>query len=159
MAQMEASRLEETFSFTFRVGPAPEEEILAALAQGMRSEVAFRVQLYRESSGFWSIFGDRLVEEYETLHLAYFDPFTRSYIIAVRGDFTGSPHSYEDPEEFLAAFLSLRSTRLALPGGREGYRLRGRSIIEPVRVAPPLGLMGIFSPSERYTTPWVSAEL
>lgn len=149
----------ELFSFTFTVDAGVEEEILDSLREGMRSQVEFRVQLYRESRGFWSLFGDRLIEEYETRHLAYFDPFTRSYIITSGGAFSDNQQRYEEPEDFLDAFLSLSSTRVSLPSQEVGYRLRGRSVVEPVRVAPPLGLMGIFLPNERYTTSWVSVEL
>lgn len=158
-ARIEATRRGARFSFEMDLLAAPEEEILTALREGMRSEVEYRVQLYRESSGLWRFFGDRLVEEYETRYIAYFDPFTRSYRIDVHGAFRSGEQVFEDSRAFLRAFLTLKSNSLTLPEVGRGYRIRGRSTLRPVRVAPPLGLMGLFLSNNRYGTSWVSVEL
>lgn len=141
------------------VDGAPRSEIIDALQEGMRSEVEYRVQLYRETEGFWRFFGDRLIEEYETHYIAYFDPFTRSYKLDASGAFARKEQSFQDAEEFLAAFLSVSSTPMTLPSEGREYWIRGRAVVRPVRVAPPLGLMGIFLTSRRYGTGWASLEL
>jgi hypothetical protein len=158
-ATIEASRTGERFSFSMDVEGAPEEAILRALREGMRSEVEYRVQLYREAKGIWRFFGDRLIEEYETHHIAYFDPFTRSYRLDASGAFATGERSFERGENFLDAFLSVTSNQMLLPRESRSYRLRGRAIVRPVRVAPPLGLIGVFLPREHHTTAWVSLEL
>lgn len=158
-AHIEATRVGNSFTFELAVLSAPEEEILNSLLEGMRSEVEYRIQLYRESRGLLRFFGDRLVEEYETHYVAYFDPFTRSYRIDSSGAFDSGEQVFEDPNSFLHAFLSLRSNDLRLPEMGEAYRIRGRSIVRPVRIAPPLGLMGFFLSNNRYGTAWVSVEL
>ncbi len=149
----------ERFSFTMEVAAAPESEILDALREGMRSEVEYRVQLYRETEGIWRFFGDRLIEEYETHHIAHFDPFTRSYKLVASGAFSGGEQSFEDPQAFLQAFLSIKSAPVVLPSEGSDYWIRGRAIVRPVRVAPPLGLIGVFLPSQRHGTAWASVEL
>ena len=156
---IEATRLGERFSFLVEVEFAPEEEILDSLREGMRAEVEYRVQLYRESSGIWRLFGDRLVEEYESRRIAYFDPFTRSFRIDSYGAFPNGEERYDEEGAFLAAFLTLRSTPLYLPENGSDYRLRGRTVVRPIRVAPPLGLMGLFVANNRYSSSWVSVEL
>lgn len=138
---------------------APQEAILQALREGMRSEVEYRVQLYREAKGIWRFFGDRLIEEYETHYIAYFDPFTRSYRLDASGAFAPDQQSFQDAGAFLDTFLSITSNPMPLPREGRQYRLRGRAVVRPIRVAPPLGLMGIFLPSERHGTAWVSLEL
>lgn len=149
----------ESFSFSVEVEGAPEEAILQALREGMRSEVEYRVQLYREAKGIWRFFGDRLIEEYETHYIAYFDPFTRSFRLHISGAFASQEQSFESGEEFLDAFLSVTSNPMPLPREGRSYRLRGRAVVRPIRVAPPLGLMGVFLPSQRHGTAWVSLEL
>ncbi|MFP4426883.1 MAG: DUF4390 domain-containing protein [Spirochaetaceae bacterium] len=158
-SHLDAGRMGERFTFTMELAAAPEAKILEALKEGMRSEVEYRVQLYREIDGIWRFFGDRLIEEYETHHIAYFDPFTRSYKIAATGAFAKGERSFEEPEAFLREFLSIRSTPVKLPLEGSDYWIRGRAVIRPVRVAPPLGLIGVFLPNQRYGTAWTSAEL
>jgi hypothetical protein len=131
-------------------------EVLAALEEGLASEIQFQLRLYRRQRAPFAFLGDRLASELRLVRTARFDRFERRYRIQSPG---AAEVLFEDAGGFLEAFFALGP--LALGALSEGdtaeYYVQSRVRLTPVKIVYPLQLITLFYPQA--SSPWLRKEL
>lgn len=136
---------------TIEVNGGVSEQVLESLGQGMRSEVLFSLRAYVPRSGIAAIFGDRLVLELTPSHTASYDPFRARYVVRTND---GVEYSLQDADQFVRHFTELPEYRLPwsmLPDTGPVY-LEIEAIVRPVKLVPPLALLGLWRRDDRMTS-------
>jgi hypothetical protein len=130
----------------------PVEPVLAALSEGLKSEIVFDLRLYRRQTGFLAWLGDRPVVSARETRVAAFDPFAGRYVTE-RDE--RAEQSFADPQEFLRHFFSLSEHALGSvdPAEAELYYVAARVRLSPVRIIGPLNIVTLFS-SDSMVTEW-----
>ena len=153
---------------SLRFSDPRQEEVLAALDEGLAAEVHFQLRLYRRLQGRPTFLGDRLLAERRIAQTARYDRFAERYVIERQGRRVGE---FSEPAAFLEAFCSLRDFpvgRLSgpLPAPARGaslppaeHYLLGRVRLYPVRVVFPLSLITLFLPKLAVESRWLEQEL
>jgi len=141
-------------SFSYRDPPAGE--VVAALQEGLASEIQFQLRLYRRQQGPFAFLGDRLLAERRLVRTARFDRFEKLYRVQESG---AAEARFPEASSFLDAFCSLDSLSLGPlpPGAGECYVL-ARARLTPVKLVFPLGLINLFFP-QTFLTSWLREEL
>jgi hypothetical protein len=131
-------------------------EVLAALEDGLASEIQFQLRLYRRQRGLFAFLGDRLASELRLARTARYDRFERKYSIQTPGE---AMARFADAGSFLEAFFALGPLTLGvLPSGdTSGYYVQSRVRLAPVKIVPPLKLITLFYPQA--SSPWLRKEL
>jgi hypothetical protein len=133
---------------------APVERVLAALRDGLTSEVVFELRLYRRQEGFFAWLGDRPLATARVSRVGSFDPYTSRYVVYQDGRMAAS---FVDQADFVRYFLSLSD--YGLGAGRSGDSGRlyvlARVRLSPVRLIGPLNIVTLFSSDNLVTTDWV----
>jgi len=137
---------------------APAERVLAALHDGLKSEIVFALRLYRRQKGFLAWLGDRPVVDLRVSRVASFDVFTNRYLVEQDG---GPAEAFPDPEEFLRRFFVLSDHPVGAiePGDPGAYYVLARARLSPVRIIGPLNIVSLFSSKSQITTDWVERAL
>ncbi|MBN1836011.1 MAG: DUF4390 domain-containing protein [Spirochaetales bacterium] len=143
---------------TVALSDAPVERVLAALEDGLKSEIVFDLRLFRRQKGFLAWLGDRPLVNVRLSRLAWFDPFTQRYLIKQQD---GPQIPFRDEREFLESFLVLAEYPVGRigPGDPETYYLLSRVRLSPVRIIGPLNIVSLFSSESQITTEWAELEL
>jgi hypothetical protein len=143
---------------TVAVRDAPLDRVLAALHEGLRSEVVYEVRLYRRQKGFLAWLGARPLVSLRISRVASFDLFTNRYVI--EGE-NGAREDFGDQQAFLRRFLVLAEYPVAEldPADPQGYYLLARASLSPVRIIGPLNIVTLFSSERQLTTDWVEHAL
>jgi len=131
-------------------------QVLAALEDGLASEIQFQLRLYRRQRGPFAFLGDRLASELRLVRTARYDRFERRYRILS----PGAPEArFADARSFLEAFFALGPLALgAIPAGDAArYYVQSRVRLAPVKIVPPLKLITLFYPQT--SSPWLRKEL
>ena len=133
------------------------EQVLAALGEGLKSEIVFDLRLYRRQTGFLALLGDRPVVSTRETRVAAFDPFAARFVTERDGR---RERSYADPAEFLRHFLSLSEHTLGMVDPAEAalYYVVARVRLSPVRIIGLLNIVTLFS-SDTMVTDWVEEPL
>ena len=134
------------------------DQVIEALAQGMRSEIIFTIRLYRPLVGPARLLGDRLVAEYDPSFIAYRDPFTREYVIESA---VGTQRRISSAESFLQEFFSVAAYPIPTNtiGDIGNHYLMCQVELRPVRLVPALDFLGAVRPGDAVVTPWKRVEL
>jgi hypothetical protein len=131
-------------------------EVLAALGEGLASEIQFQLRLYRRQRGPFAFLGDRLASELRLVRTARYDRFERQYCFQGPG---GAEARYAEAGLFLEAFFALGPLALGVlpPGQSAAYYVQSRVRLAPVKMVPPLRLITLFFPQA--SSPWLRKEL
>jgi hypothetical protein len=128
--------------------------VVESVHEGLKAEVRFSIQLYREESGISGFLGDSLVADYSPHHVGEWDPFRRMYSIR-RHD--GRELLAGDRTAYLEALFSLTGYRLPrnlFVAGRDYYLLCKAEVV-PVRLVSALGILSVFTNRQTQPTEWV----
>ncbi len=141
-----------------RLDGASAESLLAAVREGLTSEIVFQLRLYRRQRGFGSLFGDRLIREKTVVRLGAMNAFDRRFTI--RGD-TGLALECREEQAFVRQFFELDGCDLGELSGEDPGRLYvlARIRYSPVRLVPPLNIITLFTRRTAITTGWAEARL
>lgn len=128
--------------------------VIETVHEGLKAEVRFSIQVYREETGVSGLLGDTLVAERRPHHIARWDPFGRMYVVEHHD---GRETSAIEKEGYLKAFLSLHGFPLPadLFDGGGSYYLMCRAEVVPVRLVPALGILSVFTDRQIQRTDWV----
>jgi hypothetical protein len=133
---------------------APTERVLAALGDGLTSEIVFELRLYRRQEGFFAWLGDRPLATARVSRVGSFDPYTGRYVVYQDGR---TEASFVDQADFVRYFFLLSD--YGLGGGQSGDSGRlyvlARVRLSPVRLIGPLNIVTLFSSDNLVTTDWV----
>ena len=135
------------------------EEVLASLRRGLESRITFVTRLYETRSPAFAFAGDRILAEKRVTRSAFWDFLDQVYVVEQEG---GGQKTYSDPLELLVGFFSLQQSFAYTAAGTDPGRLRyvaARAWFEPVRLMPPLTVVGLAGAAVNTTTPWVRREL
>ena len=143
---------------TVELSDAPAERVLAALHDGLKSEIVFDLRLYRRQKGFLAWLGDRPAVDLRVSRVASFDVFTNRYLVEQDG---GAAEAFPDAGEFLGSFFVLSDHPMGAipPGDPEAYYVLARVRLSPVRIIGPLNIVTLFSSKSQATTDWVERAL
>ena len=149
-----------------------KQTLMQSIADGHRTVIAYQIKVFRKNTGFWRILGDRLTGETTIRYKAWYDAFTRTYVIeeregprgGQRGGQRGAQPSvgdderqktFRDTESFLSALFTT-GTRIfdnAVESDGVHYCL-SRAIIAMIEFPPPLTILTPFVRDFRIETPW-----
>jgi hypothetical protein len=135
------------------------EDLITSLRRGLESRITFTTRLYEVRRPAFSFAGDRVLAEKRVTRSAFWDFLDQVFVVEEEG---GGQKSYADPLALLHGFFSLEQTFAYAPSngstGRPRY-VAARAQFEPVRLMPPLTLVGLAGAAVNVTTPWVRREL
>lgn len=138
--------------FSFRIEDYKTSEIINSLRDGHRSEVLYEFRLLREAKGIAKIFGDRLIEEAQVLYVARWDALDENFVVRIDNTIE---RAFDDPDMFLAFFLSVRDHTMSIPDDlQNGDYLLGRWRLQPIKLVPPLTLMTLIKPDLQIISSW-----
>jgi hypothetical protein len=132
--------------------------VVETVHEGLRSEVRFTIQIYRDETGVSGLLGDTLLGEFSPTHLAHWDPFQRMYTIR-RHD--GSETAVADRTEYVEELFTLKGYRIpadVFEAGRD-YYLLGQAAVVPVRLVPALSILSVFTDRQIAATDWVRSAI
>jgi hypothetical protein len=133
------------------------KDIFARLEEGLRSEIAFSIHVYRETRGIFRLFTQRLVYEETYVQEARWDAFSRQYVLERE---TGETVTFSRKEDFISAFFSLKDLPLQFnPQYGEKYYTLGRINVETIIFLPPLNILSSLIPANIVTTAWERRDL
>jgi hypothetical protein len=127
--------------------------VIDSLRKGLESRITFTVRLYERRRPAFSFAGDRLMSERKIVRSAFWDFLDQVFVVE-----EGSrQRSYAEPEELIRGFFSLdQSLSMDMsPVARRGLYVAARAQFEPVRLMPPLTLVGMVGAAANVATPWV----
>jgi hypothetical protein len=132
-------------------------ELVSSLRAGMESRITFTVRLYEHRRGLLPFRRDRLLAERSAERSAFWDFLDGSFVVESKN---GARASFASAEDLLQGFLTLSDVTLSeVPrAGSPGYYVTARALFEPVRLMPPLTLVGLVGRAATATTPWASRE-
>jgi hypothetical protein len=130
--------------------------VLAALQDGLASEIQFQLRLFRRQRVPFGFLGDRLVAELRLVRTARYDRFQRQYRIQSPAE---AESLHAEARGFLEAFFALGPLPLGqLAAGEAGqHYVQSRVRLSPVKIVFPLKLITLFYP-QAYS-PWLRGEL
>ncbi len=133
---------------------ARTEEVIDSLRRGLESRITFTTRLYERRRPAFAFAGDRLVAERTVVRSAFWDFLERVFVLEEEGS---GQKTYTDPAQLIRGFFSLEETfSLSLSDTvRRPLYVTARARFEPVRLMPPLTLVGLAGTAASVTTPWV----
>lgn len=130
------------------------EEVIDSLLRGLESRITFTTRLYEKRRPAFAFAGDRVLSERTVVRSAFWDFLDQVFVLEEEG----SPQkTFTDPAELVRGFFSLEesfSFTIADTARRRLY-VAARARFEPVRLMPPLTLVGLAGAAASLTTPWV----
>ncbi|HYW83195.1 MAG TPA: hypothetical protein VFB30_08065 [Spirochaetia bacterium] len=129
------------------------EELVASLRQGLESRITFTARVYEKRRGILPFRGDRLLVERVVSHSAFWDFLDDRFVVETD---TGTRVSFESVDALLKGFFGLSAVPLYTGprSPRAALYVTARAQFEPVRLMPPLTLVGIVGRAATYTSPW-----
>jgi len=141
-----------TAAIAFRWSHA--DELIDSLRRGLESRITFTARLYERRNPAFAFAGDRLVSERTVVRSAFWDFLGREFVLEEEGrPLTTCTDSVELVRSFFTVDQSFRVTPAEVARGRMYVAARAR--FEPVRLMPPLTLVGLAGAAASVTTPWV----
>jgi hypothetical protein len=131
-------------------------ELEDSLTKGLKAEIIFTIQLYREASGLFSFLGDKLIREDNPAKEAAWDMLNRNYVIR---DSFGGIMRYKNWNDFLADFFSLDSYTIKTEGGETVAYLVTRIEYSSVKLSPAMQILSFFKNPDTIITTWSKSEL
>jgi hypothetical protein len=132
---------------------ARTEEVVDSLRRGLESRITFTTRLYERRRPAFAFAGDRLVAERTVVRSASWD-FLEQVFVVEEGS---GQKTYTDPADLIRGFFSLVETFPLSSSDtmRRPLYVAARARFEPVRLMPPLTLVGLAGAAASVTTPWV----
>ena len=134
------------------------DEVITSLRRGLESRITFTTRLYEPRRPVFSFAGDRVLAEKKVTRSAFWDFLDQVFVVEEDGT---RQKTYQDPQDLIRGFFSMEETFGYAPSDaspRPLY-LAARAQFEPVRLMPPLTLIGLAGAASTITTPWVRREV
>jgi hypothetical protein len=130
------------------------DEVIDSLRKGLESRITFTTRLYEKRRPAFSFAGDRLLSERRIVRSAFWDFLDQVFVVDEEGS---REKTYAEPAELIRGFFSLdESFSLDMSSAaRRGLYVAARAQFEPVRLMPPLTLVGLAGAAANVATPWV----
>jgi hypothetical protein len=132
-------------------------ELVSSLRAGMESRITFTLRLYERRRSLLPFRRDRLLIEKSLERSAFWDFLDGSFVVESESD---ARMSFASAEDLLQGFLTLSGVSLSeVPhASSPRFYVTARALFEPVRLMPPLTLVGLVGRAATATTPWASRE-
>jgi hypothetical protein len=133
---------------------ARADEVIDSLRSGLESRITFTTRLSESRRPAFSFAGDRLVSERIVTRSAFWDFLDHVFVVEQEGI---PQKAYVDPRELIRGFFALEevfTVDMASAAHRRLY-VTARAQFEPVRLMPPLTLIGLAGAAASVATPWV----
>ncbi len=135
------------------------EELMAAAAEGLRSEIEYTFRVYGRTDGLLGVFGDTLLHE-ESLRLqGRYDAFSKAFVIE-KPD--GTTREYDSAGLYLSSLVQLQDYRFDLPKYEkpsDAVYIESRVEVRPVRLAPALRMLSFLFPESIFRSGWNRVDL
>jgi hypothetical protein len=142
-------------SVSFRWARA--DELIDSLRKGLEARITFTTRLYESRRPAFSFAGDRLLSERKIARSAFWDFLDKVFVMEEEG---GPQKSYADPADLLRGFFAVQEVfghdREDVSNRRQYVSARAQ--FEPVRLMPPLTLVGMVGAAANVSTPWVQRD-
>lgn len=138
---------------------ARSDDVIESLRRGLESRITFTTRLYEARPPALSFAGDRVLAEKRVTRSAFWDFLDQVFVVDEEGE---PQRTYSSPQELIRGFFSLEQSFAYAPSSPAPRRPRyvaARAQFEPVRLMPPLTLVGLAGAAVNVTTPWVRREL
>jgi hypothetical protein len=139
-------------SLSFRWARA--DEVINSLRKGLESRITFTTRLYERRRPAFSFAGDRLLSERTVTRSALWDFLDKVFVVEEEGR---PQKTYGEPGELIRGFFAVDEVfgfDMAAAARRRLY-VTARAQFEPVRLMPPLTLVGLAGAAANVATPWV----
>ncbi len=148
--EQHGSALSASLSFRW----ARADEVIDSLRKGLESRITFTTRLYEKRRPAFSFAGDRLLSERTVARSAFWDFLDRVFVVEEGGK---PQRTYAQPDELLRGFFALEEVFGFDAAAADRHRLyvTARAQFEPVRLMPPLTLIGLAGAAANVATPWV----
>jgi len=133
---------------------ARADEVIDSLRTGLESRITFTTRLYESRRPAFSFAGDRLLFQTTVTRSAFWDFLDQVFVVEQQG---APQKTYTDPRDLIRGFFALDvvfNVDMASAIRRRLY-VTGRAQFEPVRLMPPLTLIGLAGAAANVATPWV----
>lgn len=133
---------------------ARTEGVIESLRRGLESRITFTTRLYERRRPAFAFAGDRVLSEKTVVRSAFWDFLDQVFVLEEEG----SPQkTFTDPAELVRGFFFLEeSFNFTMADSlRRRLYVAARARFEPVRLMPPLTLVGLAGAAANVTTPWV----
>lgn len=117
--------------------------------------LSFTVRLYRENTGFLSLFGDSVISSATMNRVLSRDYISGQYVI----DMNGSLTYFTDSVEFFTRAAEWNGTLVMPEPGLNRLYLKGRAVIGYNVLEKPLKVMDFFFPDRNTVLDWVTFSL
>jgi hypothetical protein len=129
------------------------DDVIDSLRKGLESRITFITRLYERRRPAFSFAGDRLLSERKIVRSAFWDFLDQVFVVDEEG---GRQRTYAEPGDLIRGFFALdQAFTLDAAAARRGLYVSARAQFEPVRLMPPLTLVGLAGAAANVTTPWV----
>ncbi len=130
------------------------DEVIDSLRKGLESRITFTTRIYERRRPAFAFAGDRLVTERTIVRSAFWDFLDQVFVLEEEGR---PQKTYTDPAQLVRGFFSLQQsfTVSRADAARRRLYVAARARFEPVRLMPPLTLVGLTGAAASVTTPWV----
>lgn len=128
-------------------------ELVDSLRKGLESRITFTVRLYQKRRRGFFFSQDRLLAERVVVRSVFWDYLDGVFVVEQDG---ARPTTYTDPDLLIDGFFGLQQV-LPYPATELDLRrasVSARAQFEPVRLMPPLTLVGLVGAAATVATPW-----
>jgi hypothetical protein len=142
-------------SVTFRWAHA--DELIDSLRDGLESRITFTTRFYERRKPAFSFAGDRLLSEHTVVRSVFWDFLNQVFVVE---EGFREQKIYTHPDQLIRGFFSLQEAFRyeAKSADRRRLYVIARAQFEPVRLMPPLTLIGLAGAATNVATPWVRRE-
>jgi hypothetical protein len=143
-------------SLSFRWARA--DEVIDSLRKGLESRITFTTRLYEKRRPAFSFAGDRLLLERTVARSAFWDFLDQVFVVEEED---GRQKTYTRPDDLIRGFFALDETfgfDMAAAARRHLY-VTARAQFEPVRLMPPLTVIGLAGAAAHDATPWARRDV
>ncbi len=135
------------------------EELIAAAAEGLRSEIEYTFRVYGRTDGVLGMFGDTLLHEESLRFQGRYDAFSKAFVIE---EPDGTTREYDSAGLYLSSLVQLQDYRFDLPRYEkpsDAVYIESRVEVRPVRLAPALRMLSFLFPESIFRSGWNRVDL
>jgi hypothetical protein len=130
-------------------------EVIDSLNKGLEARITFTTRLYERRRPAFSFAGDRLLAERTVSRSAFWDFLDKVFVVEEEGR---RPRTFSDPDSLMRSFFALDELFGIDASAHRRLYVSARAQFEPVRLMPPLTLVGLAGAATSVATPWVQGE-
>lgn len=131
--------------------------IVQTLREGLRSEITYYLRIFRKSAGFETVFGDRLLNEYQYTFNAEKTIFQDGFAISS----SEQKRIFSTTYDFMKAFFTYDKFEIpnSILSPEGDHYLQGRIRIKKIKLVPPFNLINLFWTDNNKVTSWTKLRI